>query len=280
MRRILVTGAAGMLGSEVVQVFRGSSDVVEADLADFDVADPETTLRAVRDIAPDVVVNCAAYTDVDGAESHRDEAFAVNASGAGSVARAARTAGAFVVHVSTDYVFDGSSSEPYGEGDVANPLNFYGESKLAGEREVEASGAAFLIVRTAWLYGHGGRNFVETVLRLAEGGEALRIVDDQCGTPTNARDLAVMLKELAAGPGRGIVNATNSGAASWYEFAREIIRASGRPDVAIEPVATSAYPRPAARPRSSVLSLRKLETLLGWTPRPWQEALDEYLLER
>jgi dTDP-4-dehydrorhamnose reductase len=280
MRRILVTGAAGMLGSEVVEAMRGGSHVVEVDLPDFDVADADATRRAIGEIAPDVVVNCAAYTDVDGAESHREEAFAVNSTGAGSVARAARASGALLVHVSTDYVFDGTSSDPYSEEDAPNPLNAYGESKLAGEREIEASGVDFLIVRTAWLYGRAGRNFVETVLRLADGGESLRVVDDQRGTPTSARDLAVMIKELVTGPGRGIVNATNSGTATWYEFALAVMRASGRSGVSVEPVPTSARPRPAVRPRSSVLSLRKLEGLLGWTPRPWQEALAEYLLER
>lgn len=280
MRRVLVTGAAGMLGREVVDALRGSTDVVEADLADFDVADHEATLLAVRDTAPDVVVNCAAYTDVDGAETHRREAFAVNATGAGSVARAAEAAGALMLHLSTDYVFDGTSSEPYVEDDPPNPLNVYGESKLAGEREVLASGARSLIVRTAWLYGHGGRNFVDTILRLSDGGEALRVVDDQRGTPTYARDLAVILKELVAASVTGVVNATNSGVASWYEFAAEILRASGRSHVHVEPVATAARPRPAKRPRSSVLSLGKLEGLLGWSPRAWQEALQEYLTER
>lgn len=280
MRRALVTGAAGMLGSEVVQALRGGWDVVEADLAEFDVADAEATLSAIGDVSPELVVNCAAYTDVDGAETHTEEAFAVNASGAGSVARAAAAVNAFLVHVSTDYVFDGRSREPYTEDDEPNPLNVYGETKLAGEREVEASGADSLIVRTAWLYGRGGKNFVDTILRLAGTDETLRIVDDQRGTPTSARDLAVIIKELAAGRPDGMVNATNTGAASWYEFALEILRVSGHTSADIEPIATSAYPRPAVRPRSSVLSLKRLEALLGWTPRPWKEALAEYLLER
>lgn len=280
MRRALVTGAAGMLGREVVRAMRPDWEVLEADLAEFDITEEEATSMAVMDAAPDVIVNCAAYTDVDGAETDRDTAFAVNASGAASVAGAARASGALMLHVSTDYVFDGTKDGAYVEDDEPNPVSVYGESKLAGERLVQGSGADFLIVRTAWLYGHGGANFVETVLRLAGTRETLRMVDDQRGCPTNARDLALILKELAASAARGVVNATNSGNASWYEFATEILRAGGLSDVSIQRVATTEFPKPATRPRSSVLSLERLAGVLGWTPRHWTEALAEYLSER
>jgi dTDP-4-dehydrorhamnose reductase len=269
-----------MLGSELVQSLRGSADVMGTDIDDFDITDRDATLRALFDMRPRAVVNCAAYTDVDGAEGDRVRAFAVNQGGAANVARGAAAVGAFLVHLSTDYVFDGEGKEPYREEDRPHPVSVYGQSKLAGEESVRASAARFLIVRTAWLYGHLGRNFVETVLRLAEGGQDLRIVRDQWGAPTNARDLAVILGELLGGRARGVLHATNAGRCSWYEYAREILRIAGIEGVQVEPVPSSSYPRPARRPSFSVLSLERLSAVLGWTPRPWQEALLEYMNER
>lgn len=279
-RCALVTGAGGMLGTEVVSALASDWRVVEVDVGDFDISDADVTLAAVRDVDPQLIVNCAAYTNVDAAESDRQTALAVNARGAGSVARAAEATGARMIHMSTDYVFDGSKRSPYTEDDPTGPLGVYGESKLEGEREVGASGAEALIVRTAWLYGHAGPNFVETVLRLADSGEVLRMVDDQRGSPTSARDLALVLKELSVSSATGLVNATNSGSATWYDFASEALLLSGRSDVEIVPVATEEFPRPAPRPRSSVLSLDRLASVLGWVPRPWEEALSDYISER
>lgn len=279
-RRVLVTGADGMLGSEVVAAFDGTCDVMGVDVADFDVTDRRATADAIASIGPSAVVNCAAYTDVDAAEANRERAFAVNAAGAGAVARAAAEAGAFVLQVSTDYVFDGTLDRAYVETDEPRPLNVYGESKLAGEIEVAASGARYLIVRTAWLYGHRGRNFVETMLTLAADHETLRVVDDQRGSPTNARDLAAMLRDLEALRLTGIVHAANAGSCTWCGFAREILAQSGLGDVKVVPVPTSEFQRPAARPARSVLSLARLIESLGWEPRRWAEALTEYLSER
>jgi len=276
----LVTGAAGMLGTEVVAAFEGVGDVVGVDVDDFDIRDADAVERAIRDLRPSVVVNCAAYTDVDGAESERELAFAVNADGARNVAAAAKLVGARVVQLSTDYVFDGSKAEPYEEEDTPCPVNAYGDSKLAGEDAVRQSGADFLIVRTAWLYGHNGQNFVETVLRLAEETGALRIVDDQEGAPTNARDLAEVIRELVSADARGVVNATNLGSTTWYGLAVAILEAAGIDGVDVEPVPTTALRRPAARPRYSVLSLAKLSSLLGRQPRRWHEAVREYVSER
>ncbi len=280
MRTVLVTGARGMLGTEVVEALTGTAEVVAADLKEFDVTDRDAVDYAVRRIAPDVIVNCAAYTDVDGAEAERELAFSVNADAAGNLARAALAAEALLVHVSTDYVFDGSKDGAYLEDDEPCPANVYGESKLAGERFIRSAGGRHLIVRTAWLYGHAGRNFVETILSLAEKEQRLRIVDDQIGAPTNARDLAVMLKELVPTGATGILNATNSGSCSWYEFGREILRAAGLESVAAEPVGTDTFPRPARRPTNSVLSLERLCSLLGWVPRHWTDAVSEYIGER
>jgi dTDP-4-dehydrorhamnose reductase len=159
-------------------------------------------------------------------------------------------------------------------------VNVYGESKLGGEREIRASGAEHLIVRTAWLYGYAGSNFVETMLRLAGRNETLSVVDDQLGAPTNARDLALIIKELVASGATGVLNATNAGSCTWYQFARRIIERAGSEGIRITPVGSSAFPRPAARPANSVLSLAKLTALLGWVPRAWEEALAEYLSER
>jgi dTDP-4-dehydrorhamnose reductase len=269
-----------MLGSEVVRTLSGTTDVTGVDVGDFDITDESATLAAVRAATPDAVVNCAAYTDVDGAEDNRDAAFAVNARGAGNVARAAAAVGASLLHVSTDYVFDGLKGRPYVESDAPCPLGVYGESKLAGEREVIAAGGRVLIVRTAWLYGRQGRNFVETILGLAARGGPLRVVDDQVGPPTSARDLSVIIAELIPVDATGVVHATNSGSCSWHEFACEIVALAGIQGVEVCPVRSSEFPRPAARPAYSVLALDRLVSLTGWLPRPWKDALGEYITKR
>ena len=280
MKKTLVTGADGMLGSEVVDALADTHDVVGIDLNELDITDEDATRSLLLDVSPDCVVNCAAYTDVDGAQAQRELAFEVNARGAGNVARAGAEAGAFVVQLSTDYVFDGGKAGPYIESDAPSPVNVYGESKLEGEREVERASADSLVVRTAWLYGHRGRNFVEFVLDAAAAGHPLRIVEDQRGAPTNARDLATILRELVVRRPRGVVHATNSGSCSWFEFTREILEAAGRRGVTVQPIPSSELDRPAPRPKNSVLSLERLSSILGWAPRPWQEALREYVAER
>ena len=269
-----------MLGTEVVDAFSKGFEVVAADLSDFDITDEGTTRAAVVEAAPDLVVNCAAYTNVDGAESDRDTAFAINATGAGNLASGAEAVGASIVHLSTDYVFDGRGSRPYLEDDPVNPLSAYGDSKLEGERAVVNACRRHLIVRTAWLYGHAGPNFVEKMLELSDTQDVLRVVDDQFGSPTNARDLAWVMKELVAAGAVGVVNATNAGSCSWHEFTVEILKNAGRSGQMVEPVPTEAFPRPAPRPRYSVLSLDRLTALIGWTPRDWREALAEYIAER
>ncbi len=279
-KRVLVTGAAGMLGTELVPLFRREFDVTPADVEEFDLRDAAATAAFVAAAAPDIIINCAAYTDVDGAESDPEAAFDVNAAGAGNIATAAVKVGARVVQVSTDYVFDGTGERPYAETDEPRPLGVYGRSKLAGEKKVAEVSQDALIVRTAWLYGHAGPNFIEKMLSLASSGRRLRVVDDQVGAPTNVRDLAGAILELIAVEATGVVNATNAGSCSWFEFARKILDLAGLEDVPIEPVTSERFPRPAPRPGYSVLSLARLVALTGKEPRSWQEAVAEYLAER
>ena len=269
-----------MLGTELVPLLQDGFDVIAADLAEFDTRDADATEAFVVAAEPALIINCAAYTDVDGAESDPDGAFDVNSTGAGNVAAAAGRVGARVVHVSTDYVFDGTGDRPYTETDTPGPLGVYGQSKLAGERQVVAACSDALIVRTAWLYGHAGPNFIEKMLSLASAGRDLRVVDDQVGAPTNVRDLAGAIRELIAVEAAGVVNATNAGSCSWFEFGRVILDLSGHPEVSIEPVTSNEFPRPAPRPGYSVLSLERLVSLTGKEPRSWQDAVAEYLAER
>jgi len=269
-----------MLGTEMVPRLAVDFEVEAADVDDFDLTDAEATERFVGEFEPRLVVNCAAYTDVDGAESDPALAFAVNATGAGGLATAARRVGARFVHISTDYVFDGSSTRPYVEDDTPNPIGAYGRSKLEGEILVRSACPDALVVRTAWLYGHAGPNFVEKMISLAQSGARLRVVNDQTGSPTNARDLASAVAELVAVEASGVVNATNTGTCTWFEFAEEALRLAGLGDVGLTPVPTSEFQTPARRPAYSVLSLDRLTGLTGSRPRGWREALAEYITER
>jgi dTDP-4-dehydrorhamnose reductase len=233
--------------------------------ADLDVTDAAAVAEA---LAGATVVNCAAYTDVDGAEAHPDAAHAVNELGARNVAEAA----ARVIYVSTDYVFDGTKRAAYVESDPVNPLSAYGRSKLAGERATLTASPHSLIVRTSWLFGAGGGNFVETMLRLGEERNELQVVDDQVGCPTFTGHLARALVELAEGHGHGFLHVAGSGACSWYEFARAIFERAAV-DVDLRPCTTEQFPRPARRPANSVLASER-----GAPELPaWQDGLDAYL---
>ncbi len=274
---MLVTGAGGMLGRDVVRVAEAAGhDVVGLPRAELDVTDASAVRRAVADASPGAVVNCAAWTDVDGAEADEAEATRVNGNGAGHVAAAATGAGAGVVHVSSDYVFDGTKGAPYVESDPTAPLSAYGRSKLAGERAVGDGPGARAIVRSSWLFGTGGRNFVETMLALGTERDVVRVVGDQIGCPTYTGHLAPALVALAAGGATGTFHVAGTGAASWYAFAREIFRAAGV-DCRAEETTTEEFPRPAPRPAFSVLVSQRRDA-----PRlaPWQDGLAEYLAER
>jgi dTDP-4-dehydrorhamnose reductase len=260
---IFVTGAAGMLGQDVVSA--AGDGAVALSRADLDVTDAGAAREALD--GADVVINCAAWTDVDGAEEHAEEALAVNREGARNVAAAARR----VVYVSTDYVFDGAKRAPYVESDPTAPLQSYGRSKLAGELATAEANPRHFIVRSSWLFGAGGGNFVETMLRLGRERDELRVVDDQVGCPTFTGHLAEAIVALARTEDYGIHHLAGAGACSWHQFAREIFDRSGV-ECQVEPCTTDEYPLPARRPAWSVLGSER-----GRSLPPWQEGLDAYL---
>lgn len=275
--RIVVTGAAGMLGREVVGAARRVGHAVVALAhADLDVTEPDSVRRRFEFERPDAVVNCAAYTDVDGAEEERALAFALNGEAPGTVAAAAEEVGAAVLHVSSDYVFDGRKDEPYVESDVTAPLSAYGESKLAGEESTAAANAHHFVVRSSWLFGRGGRNFVETMLRLARERSEVRVVDDQVGSPTYCVDLAEALVRLVATDDYGLHHVAAGGACSWAGLAAEIFRQAAI-DCRVTPITTAEMDRPAPRPAYSALATERPETP---RLRPWPEGLAAYLASR
>lgn len=251
--RVLVTGAGGQVGTELVDAFTGNGhEVVACTRAELDVADRDSVLGAITSTAPDAVVHAAAWTDVDGCESDTDRAFAVNALSCRHVADAARIVGARVCYLSTDYVFAGDSSAPYTEWDATSPRSVYGHSKLAGEREL---GPEHTIVRTSWVFGEHGHNIVKTILRLAGEHDTLSFIDDQIGHPTAADDLASMIVRLVVGRRPGLFHVTNQGAVSWFEFARSVMEAAGLDADRVRPISTDDFTpkRPAHRPANSVL---------------------------
>jgi dTDP-4-dehydrorhamnose reductase len=280
--RVLVTGSGGMLGFALRDSLPPGFTFLPADLPQVDVTDPASVAQAVREGLPEVVLNAAAYTDVDGCESHEPEALAVNGTGAGHVAAACAAAGIPLLHVSTDYVFDGRIPPPgeYAEDDATRPLSAYGRTKLAGEQAVAASGARHWIVRTQWLYGLRGRNFVETMLRLAGERDRLAVVDDQFGSPTSTHDLApVLWRMLERRPPYGVYHASNAGCCSWNAFAEEIFLQAGvREDLGR--MDSAELGRPAPRPARSVLNNARLRAALGEGLGPWQAGLARYLARR
>jgi dTDP-4-dehydrorhamnose reductase len=269
--KVVILGAKGMLGRDLGKVFYDLNPYL-LDKDELDITSKEGVHKLFSNLAPDVVINAAAYTDVDGCETSRSEAMKVNGDSPGYLAAATKNAGAIFVHYSTDYVFDGKKAEGYKEDDEpSSPLNFYGETKLAGERAVRKAGGDYYIIRTSWLYGINGKNFVETMLRIAGEKGKFRVVNDQHGKPTYTVDLAKATRKLMESKSDfGIYHITNEPATTWYQFAREILKKNK-----ITPCASSEFPRPAKRPQYSILLNTKLAPL-----RPWQEALGEYLRER
>jgi dTDP-4-dehydrorhamnose reductase len=282
--RILITGAAGMLGRDVVRAAeRAGHGLTALSRAELDVTDPVAVTRAFASVRPDAALNCAAWTDVDGAESNKDEAHAVNATAAGNLARAAADIGVPLVHVSTDYVFDGEARldadgrpRPYVESDPTGPRSVYGETKLAGELEVLAATPRHAVVRSSWLFGVDGRNFVDTMLRLATEREAVQVVTDQVGCPTWTGHLAPALVGLIEREIGGLVHLAGAGAVSWNGFAREVFR-QAELDCRVDPATSEQMARPAPRPGWSALESARDDVL---PLPPWQDGLAGYLAAR
>lgn len=285
--KILLTGSHGQVGWELARTLLPLGDVIAVDRSQADLADPDGLRRVIEKLSPDVVVNPAAYTAVDKAETDRETAFLVNAEAPRVLAEEAARNSALLIHYSTDYVFDGTKNAPYTEDDATHPLNVYGQSKLAGEQAIQATGADHLILRTSWVYAARGQNFLRTILRLAAEREELNIVADQIGSPTWARLIAeatahivrqALLERQQGNFSSGIYNLTSTGETSWHGFAQaivEIARQQGQPlkNRAIHPIPTTDYPVPAKRPLYSRLSMDRLERRFGLKMPSWDSAL-------
>jgi len=278
--KILITGAGGMTGSELVrQAHERSWDVVGLTRDDLDITDADQVEGIIGAERPDVIVNAAAYTAVDAAESDAEAAMAVNAAGTQNIARAAKTNGAQVLHISTDYVFDGEATHPYLPDDKPAPINVYGESKLAGELALKEACSEHVIVRTSWVYSHEGKNFVRTMLRAADEKTELRIVNDQLGCPTSSQDLArallcaanLMMKSYVS----GTYHFCNAGETSWFDFATAIFDLRNSTQPKLIPISTTDFPTAAKRPRWSVLDTNSFQLAFGVEPRPWRDSLKE-----
>jgi dTDP-4-dehydrorhamnose reductase len=299
--RILITGECGQVGEALIRTLAPYGEIVAPTLEAFDLTDTEAIRRLMREVRPRWVVNAAAHTAVDKAESEPELAFAINATAPRILAEEAKDIGAVVVHYSTDYIFDGTKAIPYVESDPANPLNVYGRSKLAGEMALSASGAAYFTFRTSWVYGATGNNFVRSMLRLAREREHLRIVADQHGGPTWSFELARLTADVigqmerlaeqkacslseAVLPLSGVYHATGSGETTWYGFAAQAIaelqkHEPGTKLASVEPIPTSEYPTPAKRPLNSMLDCSKLARVFGWRMPDWRDSLSLVVAE-
>jgi dTDP-4-dehydrorhamnose reductase len=276
--KILVIGANGMLAQDVIKVFQTDHELAVCDHPDIDICRADSVIPFLDRHQPDWVLNCAAYTDVDGAETNRDQAFAVNGDGPGILARACCAQGSRLCHISTDFVFDGSAQQAYCETDPTGPLSVYGQSKLAGEQKIQEALDDYLIVRTSWLFGIGGGNFVKTICRLATERPIVQVVDDQRGSPTSAADLAAILKVALEKNLRGIYHACNTGVCSWFEFAREAVELAGLKGQVV-PITSEHMPRPAPRPAFSSMNCSKISRECGLDIRTWREALRDYIAQ-
>jgi len=272
--RILLTGASGQVGWELRKTLAPLGEVRSFDRYGLDLADVSTLVATVRSLQPRIIVNAAAYTAVDNAQDERDMAFAVNATAPGVLAEEAKRIGAFLVHYSTDYVFDGAKAAPYVEDDPTGPINVYGESKLAGEQAVANSGCRHLILRTSWVYGPRGRNFYLTMLRLGKERPELRVVDDQVGAPTSSLAIARATAELLPKGIEGLYHMTAAGETSWCGFASAILKQAGLATPVV-PIRTEDYPTPAPRPRNSRLDCSRLARDAEVALASWEEQLAE-----
>jgi dTDP-4-dehydrorhamnose reductase len=277
--KILVTGANGMLGTDLVPILKGEGhDIIATDLEEMDITVPDKIKEVVISERPEIIMNCAAYTQVDKAEQEPDKAFLINGRGTENIALVCREFGIDLCYISTDYVFNGEKKIPYAPDDKTDPINTYGASKLAGENAIRKTWDRHYIVRTSWLYGKNGKNFVHSILDLAKNQDEIKVVDDQIGSPTWTVSLAHALSKIIMTGKFGIYHVTDEtdGGISWHRFAEEIV-GFAHLDCRVNPVKSSEFPRPAKRPKNSVLDVAAAKMILGAEFSPWEKSLKEYL---
>lgn len=278
MKKLLITGCNGQLGRALNREYEGEPvQMIQTDVPQLDITNLDAVLQLVREQKPDVIMNCGAMTAVDLCETEEEKAFLINAVGPRNLSIAAREIGAKLFQISTDYVFSGEADRPYVETDQPGPCNVYGSTKLSGEQYVQEFAGRYFIIRTAWLYGEG-KNFVGTMLRLAESNDKVRVVGDQIGSPTSAQQLAKMIHVLEPTENYGIFHGTCEGFCSWADFAAEIFRQAGKP-TEVEAITTEEFGAAAKRPAYSVLDNRMLRLTTDFTMQQWQDALSVYLKE-
>lgn len=275
-QKVLVTGAKGMLGWALTKELNLEYQLVGIDIEDADITDEIQIKEEIFKIRPDIVIHNAAYTNVDNCEKNKELTHRVNAKGAENVAHACKLCQAKLIYISTDFIFDGTKNTPYTEEDIPNPINTYGWSKLEGERQIQSILQNYLIIRTAWLYGSHGRNFVDKIISLSQQEPEIKVVNDQTGSPTYTVDLAKAIGLLIKKGATGIINVTNSGSCTWYGFAKKTLSIKHIP-TKITPITSDKLDRLAKRPKYSVLSTEKFQSITQTKLRPWEEALEEYL---
>jgi dTDP-4-dehydrorhamnose reductase len=274
--KVLVTGAKGQLGIDVVERLSQSYEVIGLDREKLDITSLDRVVNIVKEIKPDIIINTAAYTNVDGCEMNIDTAYKINAVGPRNLAVAALEYNIRLLHLSTDFVFDGEKREPYVEFDRTNPLGVYGKSKLAGEDLVREICPRHYILRTSWLYGINGKNFIKTMLKLSETNNIIKVVDDQVGSPTFTVDLVKVIEMVMKTDAYGIYHASNSGQCSWNQFAKKIFERAGKTDVEVLPITSVELNRPAMRPKYSVMSNLMIKLQFDYCMRNWDEALMQF----
>jgi dTDP-4-dehydrorhamnose reductase len=300
---ILVTGSSGMLGQALCNELSGKPaspagrhEVIGIDInkiqnsklkiknfCRLDLTDRDLTIKKIRDVSPDIIIHCAAYTDVDGCEKNKKKAYKLNVEAAENVAVAASKLGSFLIYISTDFVFNGKKGTPYTEKDRPNPISVYGKTKLEAEIAIKNSVSQYLIIRTSWLFGKGGENFVDTIIEKAKKEKELKVVNDQTGSPTYTLDLAKAIAWIINGKrfpvNSNILHITNSDSCSWYEFTKEIVNLSGIKNADIVPISSEELARPAKRPKMSILDNTKFNKIYGRNLPNWEDALNRYLQE-
>ena len=279
MKKMIITGCNGQLGREMNRLYAGNTDIelINTDVDELDITSIDAVMKLVKEVNPYAIINCAAYTAVDACETNQDIAFKVNTIGPRNLAIAARETGAKLLHVSTDYVFDGTKETPYYESDPICPQSVYGSTKAEAEKMVQQMADRYFILRTAWLYGDG-KNFAKTMLRLAETNDTVKVVGDQYGTPTSAYELAKGINSLLFSDNYGLFHATCEGSCNWAEFAAEIFRLAGK-DTKVQAITTAEYGAPANRPAHSVLENYMFKMTNGYLFADWHDAIEKYLKE-